>query len=304
MDIYVSNFGEENRLYRNNGDNTFRDVARESGVTEPLNSFAAWFWDYNNDGLLDLFVAGYGTDIGQVAADYMGLNNSGTRPKLYKNHLEHGFVDVTQSVGLNRVHLTMGANFGDIDNDGYLDVYLGTGAPSLEAIGPNIMYKNLGGQYFNDITFPGRFGHLQKGHGVAFGDLDRDGDQDVFIQLGGFYASDKFTNALYENPGADNRWLGVKLIGKASNIAGVGAMIKVNTRTQNDENNVFYKHINSGGSFGASSLQQMIGLGQAKEITRLEIHWPTKGPEQVFTEVPLDKFLLIFEDKGDFELRD
>jgi hypothetical protein len=198
----------------------------------------------------------------------------------------------------------MGANFGDIDNDGFLDVYLGTGAPALEAIAPNIMYRNSDGQYFNDVTFAGRFGHLQKGHGVAFGDLDSDGDQDVFIQLGGFYASDKFTNALYENPGTDNRWLGVKLIGKTSNIAGVGAMIKVNTKTQNDENKVFYKHINSGGSFGASSMQQMIGLGQAKEVTRLEIHWPTKRPEQVFTEVPLDKFLLIFEDKDDFELRD
>ncbi len=288
MDIYVSNFGEENRLYHNNGDYTFQDLAKESGVSEPLNSFAAWFWDYNNDGLLDLFVAGYGTDIEEVAADYMGLKSSGTRPKLYKNDPQNGFVDVTQTVGLNRVHLTMGANFGDIDNDGYLDVYLGTGAPSLEAIGPNIMYNNLEGEYFNDVTFSGRFGHLQKGHGVAFGDLDSDGDQDVFIQLGGFYVTDKFTNALYENPGTDNHWLGVKLIGTVSNVAGVGAMIKVSTRTQTGKDEVFYKHINSGGSFGASSLQQIIGLGQAKEITKLESRWPGKRHEQVFTKVPLD----------------
>ena len=166
------------------------------------------------------------------------------------------------------------------------------------------MYNNLGGEYFNDVTFAGRFGHLQKGHGVAFGDLDSDGDQDVFIQLGGFYVIDKFTNALYENPGTENHWLGVKLIGTASNITGVGAMIKVSTKTQNGKDEVFYKHINSGGSFGSSSLEQIIGLGQAKEITRLEIRWPIKRPNQVFTKVPLDKFLLIVEDKDEFQLRD
>ena len=183
-DLYVSNFGEENRMYRNDGDGTFTDVARELGVAEPFNSFAVWFWDYDNDGSLDLFVAALGEYIGDVASDYLGLPNHGARPKLYKNDGEGGFADVTQESGLARVHLAMGANFGDLDNDGYLDFYLGTGFISYDALSPNIMYRNAGDGTFQDVTFSGGFGHLQKGHGIAFGDLDRDGDQDIFLQIG------------------------------------------------------------------------------------------------------------------------
>ena len=92
---------------------------------------------------------------------------------------------MTREAGLHRVHLTMGANFGDLDNDGFLDFYLGTGWPSFDAIGPNVMYRNSEGARFEDVTFSGGFGHVQKGHGIAFGDYDRDGDQDVFAQMGG-----------------------------------------------------------------------------------------------------------------------
>ena len=85
QDLYVSNYAYENRLYRNDGDGTFTDVAPELGVTEPVESFPTWFWDYDNDGWLDLFVAGYARDIDSVAADYMGLPSDGARPRLYRN---------------------------------------------------------------------------------------------------------------------------------------------------------------------------------------------------------------------------
>ena len=90
-DLYISNFGEDNRLYRNNGDGTFSDVAPELGVTQPVDSFATWFWDYDNDGWQDIFVAGYGEDIADVAADYMGMENDGARPRLYRNDGAGGF---------------------------------------------------------------------------------------------------------------------------------------------------------------------------------------------------------------------
>ena len=185
-DLYISNFGGENRLYQNNGDGTFEDVAPPLRLTEPIDSFATWFWDYDNDGWLDIFVAGYGEDIGDVAKDRIGLENDGPRPRLYRNMEGTGFQEVTREMGLWRVHLAMGANFGDLDNDGYPDFYLGTGAPSYDAIAPNAMYRNNGGNGFQDVTFSGGFGHLQKGHGVSFGDLDKDGDQDIFVQVGGF----------------------------------------------------------------------------------------------------------------------
>ena len=282
-DLYVSNYVGDNRLYRNNADGSFTDVAPLLGVEEPYRSFATWFWDYDNDGWLDLFVAGYGNDIGAVAADYLGLPNRGARPRLYRNDGAGGFIDVTQEAGLARVHMAMGANFGDLDNDGYPDFYLGTGYPSFEAVSPNIMYRNNGGGSFVDVTFSGGFGHLQKGHGIAFGDLDRDGDQDVFAQIGGAYPGDAASNALYENPGHGNRWVSVRLVGVESNRAAIGARIRVELATSEGVRKV-YAHVGSGGSFGASSLEQEIGLGQAQRIVSLEVYWPTSRTVQVFRD--------------------
>ena len=128
--------------------------------------------------------------------------------RFYRGTKDHRFQEVAKEVGLSQITLPMGANFGDLDNDGFLDFYLGTGYPDYEALMPNVMYHNQRGTKFLDVTEKGGFGHLQKGHGIAFADFDNDGDQDVVTQLGGFYRGDKFYDALFENPGFNNRWLG------------------------------------------------------------------------------------------------
>ncbi|MXY46876.1 MAG: CRTAC1 family protein, partial [Chloroflexi bacterium] len=303
-DLYISNFGEDNRLYRNNGDGTFSDVAAELGITAPFDSFATWFWDYNNDGWLDIFVAGYGEDIEEVAADYMDLKNEGTMPRLYRNLGGAGFEDVTRENGLWRVHLSMGANFGDLDNDGYMDIFLGTGAPSYDALAPNMAYRNDAGNRFQDVTFSGGFGHLQKGHGVSFGDLDNDGDQDLFVQIGGFYPGDGFVNALYKNLGHGNHWLSIKLVGVKSNRAAIGARIKTIVVDEDGTRRNIYTTVSNGSSFGASTLTQEIGLGQAREIASLEVHWPASGIRQDFKNVPLDSHISIREDADDYDILD
>ena len=298
-DLYVSNYQEENRLYRNNGDGTFTDVAPQLDVAGPVPSFATWFWDYNNDGWLDLFVAGYGPKIGDVAADYLGLPNDGARMRLYMNDGAGGFVDVTRETGLYRVHQTMAANFGDLDNDGFLDFYLGTGFPTYDALAPNIAYRNNDGQSFTDVTFSAGLGHLHKGHGIAFGDLDRDGDQDIFAQIGGFFPGDGFQNALYENPGNGNSWVSARLIGTESNRAAIGARIRLELAMRDGSRGTVYSHVNSGASFGASSLEQEIGLGQAERIISMEVFWPTTGTRQVFEDVPIDTRIEVREgDEG------
>ena len=303
-DLYISNFGGENRLYRNNGDGTFSDVAPEFGVVEPMDSFATWFWDYDNDGWQDIFAAGYGEDIEDVAADYMGFENDGARPRLYRNTGGTGFEDATHKAGLWRVHLAMGAGFGDIDNDGYQDFYLGTGAPSYDAIAPNVMYRNDSGKSFQDVTFSGGFGHLQKGHGASFGDLDRDGDQDMFVQVGGFYPGDGFVNALYENPGHGNRWLSVKLVGTESNRAAIGARIRLTIEDSNEIMRSVYSAVSNGSSFGGSTLTQEIGLGQARRIVSLEVEWPATRTRQVFKDTPMDSHIRIVEGEDDYQVRD
>ncbi len=303
-DLYVSNFGEENGLFRNNGDGTFSDVAPEMGVTEPFDSFATWFWDYDNDGWLDIFAAGYGEDIEGVAADLMGLENNGPYPRLYRNVGGTGFEDVTQETGLMRVHLAMGANFGDLDNDGFPDFFLGTGAPSYDALAPNVMYRNDSGKGFQDVTFSGGFGHLQKGHGASFGDLDRDGDQELFVQVGGFFPGDGFVNALYKNPGHGNRWLSVKLVGTQSNRAAIGARVKVTVMASDGNRRSVYSTVSNGSSFGGSTLTQEIGLGKAQKIESLEVHWPASEIRQVFRDVPIDTHLRVIEGEDEYEVID
>ncbi len=313
QDLYVSNYAYENRLYRNDGDGTFTDVAPELGVTEPVESFPTWFWDYDNDGWLDLFVAGYARDIDTVAADYMGLPSDGARPRLYRNTggaigQDEQFEDVTARVGLDDVNQGMGANFGDFDNDGYLDMYIGTGFPAFNALAPNVAYRNDGGGSFSNVTFSAGLGHIQKGHGIAFGDLDRDGDQDIFMQVGGFYPSDGFVNSLYVNPGSGNRWTSLRLIGTQSNRAAIGARIRVKVAT-GEGARAIHAVVSSGGSFGASSLEQEMGLGDAVAIESVEIWWPASGTRQRFEDVPLDTAIEIVEgddtyrvvERGSFE---
>ena len=293
-DLYVSNYAGENRLYRNDG-GAFTDVAPELGVSEPIESFAAWFWDYDNDGWLDLFIAGYARDIDSVAADYMGLPTDGARPRLYRNDGASGFADITDGSGLDDVQQTMGANFGDFDNDGFLDILLGTGFPSFDALAPNIAYRNDGAGGFADVTFAAGLGHMQKGHGVAFGDLDGDGDQDVFMQVGGFYPSDGFPNALYQNPANANRWLTVRLVGVQSNRPGIGARVRVDVETAGGDERSVHALVGSGGSFGASSLQQEIGLGDATAIKAVEVWWPASGTRQRVEGVSLDSVIEVVE---------
>ena len=79
------------------------------------------------------------------------------------------------------------------------------------------MFRNDGGKRFQDVTTSGGFGNLQKGHGVSFADLDNDGDQDVFEEMGGALSSDVYPNVLLLNPGHDNGWLKLRLVGTKAN---------------------------------------------------------------------------------------
>jgi len=307
LDLYLSDWERPNLLFRNDGPDgengwRFTEVGEAAGVREPVESFPAWFWDYDNDGWLDLFVSGWRASAGDVAAEYLGLPRRDVRPRLYRNNGDGTFANVTTAARLDRVMYTMGSNFGDLDNDGWLDFYIGTGDPDFRSLMPNRMFRNAdgsgsgagSGRFFQDVTASGGFGHLQKGHGVAFGDLDNDGDQDVYATIGGAYEGDVFNNVLFENPGHGNHWITLRLEGTTSNRSAIGARIRLDLATSDGPRTV-YATVSSGGSFGASSLQQEIGLGQATAITALEITWPVTGQVQRFEEVPVNRIVQIRE---------
>ena len=266
LDLYVSNSGQENRLYHNNGDGTFTDVAPQLKVTEPIKSFSCWFFDYDNDGRLDIFVTGFGGTLNDIVRSQLGQPTGGERPRLYHNEGASGFRDVTMEAGLDKVILVMGSNFGDIDNDGYLDMYLGTGQPACFYVVPNVLLRNVGGTRFEDVTVSSGTGHLQKGHGISFADWDRDGDVDIFLASGGATPGDKAHNVLFQNPGHGNHWINVKLIGTRSNRAAIGAEIRLELTSLDGKQESRYRVISSGSSFGGNSLGTTIGLGQSTSL--------------------------------------
>jgi hypothetical protein len=191
------------------------------------------------------------------------------------------------------VFSSMGSNFADLDNDGYLDMYLGTGDPRISMLVPNRMFKNVDGKRFSEITVSAGTGHLQKGHGVAMGDWDRDGNVDVFIEVGGAIPGDCYHNILFQNPGHDNSWLTVKLAGEKSNRAAIGARIKI--VTTGEKPMTIYRHVTHGSSFGANPLQQTIGLAKADKVAELEIYWPTTKSKQVFKDIEINQAIEVKE---------
>ena len=201
-------------------------------------SFPTWFWDFDNDGWPDIFVCGYKNRTqltAYVAAEAAGhpLPNA-SQMYLYRNNHDGTFRNVSHETGLEKSVYAMGANFGDIDNDGWPDMYLGTGNPDFQSLVPNKMFRSMGGKYFADITNGARLGNLQKGHGVAFADIGNDGNQDIFIKSGGAVAGDGYYNDFYVNPGQNsNSWISVQLEGTISNRSAIGARIAVRfTKTE------------------------------------------------------------------------
>ena len=304
IDLYLSIFGGANLLYRNDGPDgsggwIFTEVGEEAGVTEPFMSFPTWWWDFDNDGFDDIFVGGSpSADVVfkkgvlppevVVSPDYeirefLGeeVPSADGKPRLFRNRGDGTFEDATRRTGLWKSMSAMGSNFGDLDNDGWLDMYIGTGAPPFEFLVPNRAFLNLGGRAFDDVTTELNLGTLAKGHGVAFGDIDNDGDQDIYTVLGGACIADTFPNALFLNPGNGNDWITLKLEGVRSNRAAIGAKIELTLSGPSGKRKIF-RTAGSGGSFGDSSIQQEVGLGRLLDaggaIEEIAITWP--NPER------------------------
>jgi FG-GAP-like repeat/ASPIC and UnbV len=309
-DIFISSINGRSMLLKNKGLKSkipqFTDATDEAGLAkEKVSTFPTWFWDYDNDGWPDIFICGYEYQKSLAASAAAEALKTPSSKKgnifLYRNNHDGTFTNVASQVGLNNSVYAMGANFGDIDNDGWLDMYLGTGNPDVRSLVPNKMFKNISGQQFADVTTSARVGNLQKGHGVSFADINNDGYQDIFIKVGGAVPGDTYYNSFYVNPGQNqNNWISVLLEGTTSNRSAIGAHIAV-TFTENSKKRTVYTDVNSGGSFGANPFRKEIGIGEAKIIDDLIIKWPTSGIVQVFKNVIPCQFIKIKEGNSQIE---
>jgi len=306
QDIYISTFNEDksNILMKNlglneNGDLQFKNVTKGAGVYEDISSFPTWFWDFNNDGWLDIFVAGYlrstpfGSISGDIAAEYLNRSHDAETAKLYLNQKNGKFIDISKEASINKILYAMGANYGDIDNDGWLDMYMSTGEVNLNSIIPNRMFRNIDGSKFREVTINSKLGHIQKGHAISFADIDNDGDQDIYAVMGGAYEGDIYRNALFENNSNNiNNWISLKLQGNESNRSAIGSKIKIVTK---NSSMIVSREVNSGGSFGASPLRAEIGLGDSEKIDTLTVKWSGTNLTQVFTGLNVNKLYVINE---------
>ena len=308
IDLFLSGMNKKKILLKNNGLKDgipqFTDATDQAGLAGiNVMTFPTWFWDYDNDGWQDIFVCGYqynGSIAGEIAMEALNIPNESSKMYLYHNNHDGTFSDVSKESGLSKTVFAMGSNFGDIDNDGFLDMYLGTGNPDYKSLSPNRLFRNMGNGKFADVTVSGRVGNLQKGHAVAINDLDNDGDSDIFIEMGGAYLGDAFSNSLYLNPGQNNNhWIKLQLEGTESNRSAIGAKVKV-TFKENGVSRSVYRILNSGGSFGASALRMEIGIGQANVIDQIEITWPKTQKKQAFKNIKPNQYLKIIEGENDF----
>jgi tetratricopeptide (TPR) repeat protein len=301
LDILINGLDHApNRLYHNDGNWRFTDVARKAGVAQAAhNAFVCFFFDYNNDGWPDILttsLAPWDAVVEGLKRGFAPPNPRAVHPdssRLFRNNRDGTFTDVTYLAKLYYPMGTMGAGVADLDNDGYLDIYFGTGDPQMSRLEPNRFFRNNGDGTFTDWTAslhlarPGN-----KGHGVAFVDIDDDGDLDVFAQLGGHYPGDHAYNAFYRNrKGNSNHWLEVELEGTKTNRFGVGAQLTVNA-----EGLVVYREVKGSEGFGATSpYRQHFGLGKKTKIDSLEIRWPS-GARQLLRSLAPDRIVKVREE--------
>src|SRR3972149_6456365 len=116
-----------------------------------------------------------------------GSAQTPARQALLRNNGNGTFMEVTEKAGLYLSFGAMGANRGDYDYDGDLDIYLANGGPPVERLEPNALFRNNGDGTFTEVTEAAGVGNLGKGHGVTFADYDEDGDLDIYCPIGGHF---------------------------------------------------------------------------------------------------------------------
>ncbi|MBI3477672.1 MAG: CRTAC1 family protein [Acidobacteria bacterium] len=290
-DLFVADDTTPNHLYHNNHDGTFTDDAMVGGIAmngegQALGSMGASWGDYDHSGRLSMLVT-----------EFADQPNT-----LYRNQGPRGFEDVAMQSRLGQASLPLvgwGTAFFDMDNDGWLDLFVVNGHvyPQMDGVKgsaayaqPMLLHRNLRNGTFEEVTKASGLADmpLKSRRGAAFGDIANNGNMDVVVLNVG-EAPSLFFNT---NQISNHRVL-FRLIGSKSNRAAIGARVTIHAgaMTQFDE-------VRSGGSYlSQSDLRLHFGLGSAARIDLVEVRWPT-GKVESFKDVAGDKIYTIVEGKG------
>lgn len=287
MDILVANDSVRQQLYRNKGDGTFEDMALMAGVGYDENgkTFAGMgvdARDYDNDGLPDIFIT--------------ALSNE-TYP-LYRNNGDNSFTYTTNTTGIGQITLLYsgwGTRFLDVDNDGWLDIFVAQGhvLDTIEKTSAYLKYRqtpllmrNTGKAFVNVSLSAGQaFNNSLAARGAAFGDLDNDGDTDIVIGVV------EGSPVILRNDGTRNHWLGVSLTGAKSNREGLGARIVV---VDGNGRQLVHEVTKAGSYLSSNDSRVIFGVGAATSVKSVEIRWPGNRTQKIMNP-NIDRYLTINE---------
>jgi hypothetical protein len=286
VDVYVANDSVQSFLYRNAGGGRFEEMGLQAGVgfTEDGKTFAGMgvdFADYDNDGRPDLVV----TDL------------SNERYRLFRQNGDGSFRDATHLSGVGAATLLYSGwstRFVDYDNDGWKDLFVAQGhvMDTIEQTSPNLRYRqpplllrNDRGR-FTAVTPGDAFTTPRAGRGAAFGDLDDDGDVDIVVANVGEPAQ-----VLRNEGGSQRGWLRIVTRGTRSNRDGIGCRVTVTTPSGPPQQFMVSTAV---GYLSASDPRLLVGLGDDRVATRVEIRWPS-GAVQTFEQVAAGRTLVATE---------
>jgi hypothetical protein len=273
LDLFVANniANSQSVLYHNNRDGTFTRITNGVIATDRGNCNSAAWADYDNDGLLDLFVANVGS-----------LSN-----RLYHNEGGGRFSSVAAGPILKNVPggSIHGVAWGDYDNDGFLDLFV------ANEFGNNLLFHNNGDGTFSQITTGNLITMTGNKGACCWVDYDNDGFLDLFVTRGGDNGLQ--SNLLYHNEGNSNNWIKVHCVGTVSNRSAIGAKVRVKA-TVSGKTFWQLREITGGSGWSTTSPVAHFGLGDATNVQTLRIEWPS-GTVQEFSNVAARQFLTITE---------
>ena len=321
LDIYISNSSSDNVLYINNGtlEISFTDYTQEAGLLDTRHCMGAVFFDMDNDGDEDLYVThdayisntlyendgtGHFTEIAkQAGVDYEGfgmgvdagdLNNDGYldlyvtnlyENVLYINEGNNTFSDYTEIAKVGDIGMGWGASIFDYDNDGKNDIYVGNDSYFYPI--PNYLFDNRGNFKFAKVDTTAAISSMQGTYGVATGDLNNDGVQEVALANIGT----KDHAQLLENKMESGYWIGFQLEGVQSNRSAIGTRMEI----IDNRGDLHVDQITAGNGYAGQNTKRLhFGFNQVAAIKQVKVIW-TNGLIQEWAGLPLGNYYYLKE---------